>query len=64
MLAPLSSGSRTTAKEHEDGMDNLSRHDLEEHHDSNGVRGEDTGTGREVVGQEIVPLPSTRIEGA
>ena len=46
-----------------DGMDNLSRYDREECHGHVGFIVEDMGTGRAVMGQKVVPVPPTRVEG-
>ena len=48
---------------HGDGMDNLSRYVREECHGHVGFIVEDTGTGRAVMGQKVVPVPATRVEG-
>ena len=47
---------------HEESMDDLSRHDLEECNDHVGFKAEHTGMGTTVGGQEIVPTSPTRVE--
>ena len=43
--------------------DNLSRYVREECHGHVGFIVEDMGTGRAVMGQKVVPVPATRVEG-
>ena len=64
MLTPLSSGSRTTAEEHEDGKDDMPQNDLAEDTSDYGVRGKDTVHDWAAVAVKIVPVAPTGLEGA
>ena len=68
-LAPLPTAHAAAAwfcrlpENHGDGMDNLSRHDLEERNDHvGGFNAKHTGMGVAAGGQKVVPVPPTRVE--